>query len=254
MRRARPAALIAACVLAACADRPPPRTPLDVSAASSLREPLLELERRYEQAHPEVDVRLNLAASGTLRRQVEQGAPVDVSVSAASEPVDQLIRARLLDGRSRRVVARNTLVIIVPATGTAEVHRIDDLARPEVRRVALGAPASVPAGAYARAALGAAGVADAIAGRTVFGQDVRQVLAYVASGNADAGIVYRTDAAVSDRVRIAAAVHPSLHPPIIYQVAVAAHASQPDLARGFVAVLLGPEGRAALHRHGYLTE
>jgi molybdate transport system substrate-binding protein len=241
-------------LLAGCRDQAPPRVTVTVSAAASLREVMQELEAAYERAHPGVDVRVNLGASGALRRQVEQGAPVDVFVSAAEEPMTALIAAGLMDARSRRVLAGNELVVVVPAGSRARIATLADLARPEIRRVAVGAPASVPAGAYAREALGASGVAARLAGRTVLGQDVRQVLAFVASGNADAGIVYRTDAASSDRVRIALVVHPTLHRPITYPLAVSTRAADPERARAFAAFLLGDQGRAALRRHGFRVE
>lgn len=251
---ARRRLLAALLLLGACRDRAEPRVTLTVSAAASLREVLQAVEPAYEAAHPGVDVRINLGASGALRRQVEQGAPVDVFISAADEPMDALVSAGLMDGRSRRSLAGNDLVVIVPAGGSRSITALRDLARPEVRRIALGAPASVPAGAYADEALRSAGVADAVTGKAVLAQDVRQVLAFVASGNADAGIVYRTDAAAAPRVRIAAEIHPSLHRRITYPVAVAARAAGPEEARAFVAHLLGPEGRAVLRERGFRVE
>lgn len=245
---------LALLLVASCRDRAEPRVVVTVSAAASLREVLQAVEPAYEAAHPGVDVRVNLGGSGALRRQVEQGAPVDVFISASAEPMDALVAAGLMDGRSRRVLAGNRLVLIVPSTGGAEIDGLSDLARPEVRRVAVGAPASVPAGAYADQALRAAGVAEAVRGKAVLAQDVRQVLAFVASGNADAGIVYRTDAAATPRVRIAAEIHPSLHARIAYPVAVASRSDVPEAARAFVAYLLGPTGRGALAQRGFTIQ
>jgi molybdate transport system substrate-binding protein len=239
----------------ACAGRGAPRQhAVTVSAAASLREVLRELEVSYEAEHPDTDIRVNLGASGALRRQIEQGAPVDVFISASDEPMDALVGAGLMDGRSRRSLASNQLVVIVPAGSTLRIARLADLARPEVRRIALGAPASVPAGAYADQALRAAGLSAALEGRAVLAQDVRQVLAFVASGNADAGIVYRTDAAVSSQVRIAAEVHPTLHRRIGYPLAVATRPSDVARSRDFAAYLLGPSGRAVLRRRGFGVE
>jgi len=248
-------AVAAGIALAACGDDEVARDRVvSVSAAASLREVLQELEASYESEHPDTDVRLNLGASGALRRQIEQGAPVDVFIAAAEAPMEALVQAGMMDGRSRRPLAGNELVLIVPAGSNLPVTGLADLRNPAVRRVALGAPASVPAGAYADEALRASGLAEPLKGRTVLAQDARQVLAFVASGNADAGIVYRTDAAVSEAVRVAATIHPTLHRRITYPLAVASHPVDPERARAFAAYLLGAQGKDALRRHGFRVE
>lgn len=244
-------------VLAGCRDRAPEggeRIRVTVSAAASLREVMAEAERGYEAAHPDVDVRVNLGASGALRQQVEQGAGVDVFVSAAEGPVDALQAAGLVDPRTRRIVAGNTLVLVVPASGSSLVGRWEDLALPAVRRVALGAPASVPAGDYARETLRALGLAETTERRAVLAASVRQVLAYVEQREVDAGVVYATDARASEGVRVVAEAPPGTHRPITYVMAVVAGTRQPRAATSFAGYLAGPEGRAAFRRHGFRAE
>ena len=248
----RPLLLALTLALSACA---PDRgdAPVTVSAAASLREVMTELEAEYEAANPGVEVRTNFGASGALRQQIEQGAPVDLFVSAAAAPMDALAKSGRVDAATRRVLAGNELVLIVPAQGSV-VRAFADLARAEVRRVALGAPASVPAGEYAVEALRAAGVLDAVRAKAVYAQDVRQVLAFVSSGNADAGIVYRTDAAVTRRVRVAAVAPAGSHRAIVYPVAVVTGGPNTEGARAYLAFLLGPAGREALRRRGFRVE
>ena len=229
------------------------RARVTVAAAASLREVMTELEAAYEKAHPGVEVRTTFGGSGALRQQIEQGAPVDLFVSAAAAPMDALARAGRVDEATRRTFAGNELVLIVPARG-GQAASFADLAKPEVKRVALGAPASVPAGEYAEEALRAAGVLEAVRAKAVYAQDVRQVLAFVSSGNADAGLVYRTDAAVTARVRIAAAAPAGSHRPIVYPAAVLADGPNPGGARAYFNFLMGPEGRAALRRRGFRVE
>jgi len=258
IRVSLPILILLAVAAAGCRDRAAkeerPRAVLTVSAAASLREAMTELEASFEAANAGVDVRTNFGASGALRQQIEQGAPVDVFVSAAEAPMDALQKAGLIDPRTRRVAAGNELVLVVPAAGASPVRAFADLARPEVRRIALGAPASVPAGDYAEQVLRALGIAEAVRARIVYAQNVRQVLGYVESGNVDAGVVYRTDAAVSRRVRVAAAAPPGTHRPITYPVAVVARTAEPELARAYAAHLLGPAGREVLRRRGFRVE
>ena len=224
---------------------------LTVSAASSLRDALTEIAGRFEAEHPGTRVRLNFGASGALRQQIEHGARVDVFVSAAERPMDALAERGLIDPASRRTLAGNELVLVVPAGEAATVDGFEDLASPGVERVAIGAPASVPAGEYALQALRALGIAEAVEGKTVYAQHVRQVLAYVESGNVDAGIVYRTDAAASDRVRVAAAAPPGTHRPVTYPLAVVGSTRHPREARAFAEYLQGADAAAVLERHGF---
>lgn len=253
-------ALVAGLVVAAgaCRDRAPqraaaPRVTLTVSAAASLREALAELDSVYRVEHPEVAVRANFGASGALRQQIEQGAPVDVFISASDRHADALQRAGLIDPRTRRVLAGNELVLVVPAGSPSPVTGFPSLATPAVKRVAIGAAASVPAGEYADEVLRSLGIADAVGRKAVYGQNVRQVLAYVESGNVDAGIVYRTDAAVSRRVRVAAAAPAGSHRPITYPLAVVSASAHAAEARAYAGFLLGPRGREVLARRGFTT-
>jgi len=242
----------------ACRDRAPerghaPRVTLTVSAAVSLREVVTELDSLYAAEHPDVAVRANFGASGALRQQIEQGAPVDVFISASDTHMDALQRAGLVDPRTRRVLAGNELVLVVPASSPSGATDFRSLARPAVKRVAIGAAASVPAGEYGDEVLRSLGIADAVRAKAVYGQNVRQVLAYVESGNVDAGIVYRTDAAVSRRVRIAAAAPAGTHRPITYPLAVVRASAHAVEATSYAAFLLGPRGRQVLARHGFTT-
>ncbi|MBV9772829.1 MAG: molybdate ABC transporter substrate-binding protein [Gemmatimonadetes bacterium] len=224
---------------------------LTVSAAASLREVMTATAERYRAGHPGVRVRLNFGASGALRQQIEHGAAVDVFVSASEGQMDALAKRGLVDARSRRILAGNELVLVVPAGVPPKVKGFAELASPTVGRVAVGAPGSVPAGEYAEETFRSLGIADAVARKTVYAQNVRQVLTYVESGNVDAGVVYRTDALASDRVRVVAPAPPGSHRPVVYPVAVVSASGHPREAQALVAYLTGPAGRAELLRRGF---
>ncbi len=223
---------------------------LTVSAAISLKETLAEIAPAFEKANPGVAVRLNLGASGDLQRQIEAGAPVDVYVSAAARNMDVLERWGGVDPRTRRDIACNRLVVVVPADAEAPPASLEALAG--AKNVALGNPKTVPAGEYARQALEAAGLWERLRPSFVFSENVRAALEYVARGDADAAFVYVTDAGVvGDRVRIAFEVDPRLYQPIVYPAAAVAGSRNRELARRFVDFLVAPAFQAALRKGGF---
>ena len=193
---------------------------ITVSAAVSLKESLTNIATAYERDHAE-KVGLNFGATGHLLAQIREGAPVDIFIAASDEQMDQAEAQKLVDPATRRVIAGNTLVLIVPANSALEIGSFGDLARPEVKRLAIGQPKTVPAGDYASQALRHLKLDAAVNDRLVYGASVRQVLDYVERGEVDAGIVYATDARLSQgKVRVVASADPSWHRPIRYVAAV----------------------------------
>lgn len=223
---------------------------LTVSAAASLGPAFKEMATAFEAAHPGHTVRLNVAASGTLLQQLRQGAPVDVLATADEATMDAAQAEGLLRPGSRRAIAGNTLVLVVPLGARVRPADLRGLQAPGLARIAIGHPGSVPAGRYAQAALEAAGLWAALQPRLVQAHSVRQALDYVAREEAQAGFVYATDAAaMKHRVQVAFAV-PTLAP-VRCPAAVAAASTQPELAQRFLALLASEAGRAVLARHGF---
>jgi len=225
---------------------------LTLSVAISMKEAIEPLGRRFAGYQPGVMLRYNLGASGDLQKQIEAGAPIDVFVSAAARQMDELERKRLILSDTRRVFARNVLVVVMPADSGRDLTAVADLLDARVTRVAIGNPKTVPAGQYAQESLRAAGVWDRLGPKLVFGENVRQVLEYVARGEVDAGFVYATDLqAAGPRVRAAFRPGEETYPPVVYPVAVVAGSRHVALARAFVELVAGAEGQAVLRRLGF---
>jgi molybdate transport system substrate-binding protein len=242
--------LVAASGLAvSCPAAAPPRAVV-VSAAISLKDALDELGRTFEQRHPGTKITFNYAGSGTLQHQIEQGAPVDIFFSAAEKQMDALESQGLIAAGTRRTVVANELVLIVPA-GSGAVRSFQDLARPEVKIIAVGEASTVPAGMYARQTLEHLGLAAVTEKKSVYAKDVRQVLTYVETGNADAGIVYQTDARISSKVRVVASAPVASHEPILYPAAIVKNAKEPAAAREFLEFLGGAEASAVFAKYGF---
>jgi molybdate transport system substrate-binding protein len=234
-------------LLTACGSRP---AAITVSAAASLQDVLGPIGDAYTSRHHGAKVDFNFGGSGALARQIEDGAPVDVFLSASPEPMDRLVaRGLLLDG-TRRDLLRSEIVLITPRDG-ADLVSFDALASSRVKLIALGDPASVPAGQYGKQVLTSLGLWSRVQPKLVFAKDVRQVLSYVETRNADAGIVYATDARQSPAVRVAAIAPESSHSPVVYPVAVLRAARDAAAARDFVAYLFGPEARAIFVAQGF---
>jgi molybdate transport system substrate-binding protein len=238
------AVVVVQLLLGGCRREKPP--PLVVHAAASLSVALPAVAEAFRaQGGPEVTFRFD--ASSRLARQLESGAPGDVFISADEAWMDHLASRSLLAPETRRHLARGRLVVVVPASAKANVSGLTDLR--ELPRVAL-AGESVPAGRYARAALARAGVERDLVARAIHGDDVRTVLAWVARGEVDAGIVYATDARSEPRVRVAFVIAETEHPPIVYPGAVLASATSPEKARAFLDFCLGA-GAAPLRDAGF---
>ena len=218
---------------------------LTVSVAASLQSVMTEVAAKYPQAR----VELNFGASGALAQQIARGAPVDIFFSASAKSMDDLANRRLILPDTRRDLLRNEIVLIASAANP--ISSFDALASPAVKVVALGEPDSVPAGEYGRQALTSMRLWDRVQPKLVLAKDVRQVLAYVATGNADAGIVYATDARTTADVRVVAPAPPGTHDPILYPVAVLKAAHDNAAARAFTAYLAGPEARALFEARGF---
>lgn len=223
---------------------------LTVSAAASLNNALRDVAPLFEAAHPGTRVQFNFAASGALLQQLVQGAPVDVFVSADQQTMDQAQARGLVVAAQRRNVVSNTLVVIVPAASAKAPKALAELTSAAYPRVAIGLPASVPAGRYAKAALQAAGMWGAIEARMIGVQTPRQALDYAARGEVDAAFVYATDAALMPtKVRVAFVV-PTIQL-ILYPAAPLAVSPNPALAQRFVEFLRAPQAQAVLARFGF---
>ncbi len=230
---------------------PAPKVELTVSAAISLKDSLDEITQLYHAEAPDVVIRFNYGASGTLQRQVEQGAPVDIFVSASPNQMDALESAGLVLSGTRKDIVRNQIVLIVPK-GRAGISSFVDLAEPAVKIIAIGEPQTVPAGKYAQEVLTHLGLYDQLKPKYVLAKDVRQVLTYVATGNADAGIVYITDARISDEVTVIATAAEDSHSPIIYPAAVLKASRNTAAAKSFLEFLSGPKARAVFQKFGFI--
>lgn len=223
---------------------------ITVSAAISMKETLTEIGHDFE-ADTGNKTDLNFGASGTLVAQIEQGAPVDLFVSAGNKEVDALIGGGFADANSRTIVARNELVLIVPKDFADPPAKLDDLLDDRFKHVAVGEPKVVPAGIYAMQVLKSAGLDTKLTSKLVFGENVRQVLSYVIRGEADAGLVYATDAQqAKDSVHVAFVTDPSSHEPIVYP-AVIVKAGKHDLAGQFLDYLHGAKAKSVLVAHGF---
>lgn len=220
---------------------------LTISAAASMKEALTEINNSFGAA----TISVNYGASGALERQIEQGAPVDVFLSAASKNMDELVKAHLVNAATRRNIAANRLVLVVPAD-TTSIHSFRDLNTAKVTRFAMGAPDSVPAGKYAQQVLTNLKIYAAVAPKAVLGKDVREVLTQVELGNVDAGIVYKTDALTSKQVKIVATAPAGLHKPILYPVAVVSDSKNKSAAGAYVRFLAGPVAGKIFKKYGFL--
>lgn len=222
---------------------------LTVSVASSLADTLQPIARSFEAAHPGLQVRLNSGASGALLQQIAHGAPADVLASADSDTVDSGVQRGLLQAAGRQDFASNRLVLVVPI-GNTTFMRLNDLANPEVRRIAIGKVATVPAGRYARQALDAARLWPAVQRKVVPADNVRQVLDYVARAEVDAGFVYATDAA-SQPMRVRTVALDADLSPVRYVVAVVQGSPQAALAAAFIGHLRSAPAQAAFQAAGF---
>lgn len=231
-----------------------PKVELLVSAAASLTDVLGEIGANYESAHPGIKLVFNFGASGVLQQQIEQGAPADLFFSAAESNMKALLDKQLIDAAYVRQVVRNELVAVVPKDGGGSVpSQLADLDQTAVKTVAIGIPESVPAGAYAKQALTGAKLWEALQPKIVQAKDVRQVLAYVETGNADIGFVYRTDALISDKAKVAFAVDPSLYAPAAYPLGVVKTTKQAEDSRKLFDYLLGKEAAEVFRKYGFLA-
>ncbi len=250
------AILLALVLLAATgfAGGPPPQAPkadLTVSAAISLKDALDEAKQIYTAENSNVTIAANYGASGTLQLQIEQGAPVDIFLSAAPKQMDALAAKGLLLEGTRKDLLRNEVVLIVPRDSSAGISSFQDLTRADVKQVALGEPVTVPAGQYAKEVLTSLGIYDAVNSKAILAKDVRQVLTYVETGNVDAGIVYATDAMSSAKVKVVATAPAKSHSPVIYPAAVIKESKNPAAAQAFLDFLAGPRGRAVFQKYGF---
>lgn len=223
---------------------------LTVSAAVSLTNAFNELALKFEVGKPGVTLRFNFGPSGVLLQQVAQGAPVDILASADQATVTRGIEQKLFDADTRRDFARNTVVLVVPTQGAADIKTLANLTSASVRRIAIGKIATVPVGRYTKEALDAARLWSALEPKFVFADSVRQVLDYVARGEADAGFVYRTDAAIGgDKVRVVLTVEG--HTPVSYPVVVVSESRNKALARDFIAFLSTPPALEVLAKYSF---
>lgn len=221
-----------------------------VSAAASLTDVAADLEKLYQKEHSNVSFTFNLASSGNLQQQIEQGAPADVFISAAKGKMDALEEKDLIVKETRKDLLKNRIVLIV-AKDNNTIKGFDDLNNARV--IALGEPESVPVGKYAQESLTSMKLWDKVQSKVVYAKDVRQVLAYVESGDAEAGIVYQTDAQISDKVKVAALAEEDTHSSLVYPVAVIKDSKNQEAAKDFVDFLFSDEAQAVFEKYGFTT-
>lgn len=250
--------LLVVLILAGCGgtkEAPPvaQQTPveLNISAAVSMKDALTEIQKNYQAKNPNVKLVFNLGASGSLQKQIEQGAPADIFISAAPKQMNELQEKKMIDSATRKNLVENKLVVVIPKESKLNISKYEDLAQDGVKKIALGETAVVPAGQYAKEVLQKLDMWDKVQDKVVFAKDVRTVLTYTETGNVEAGIVYKTDAISSDKIKVVATAPEGSHQPIVYPIAVVTSSKQGKAAEAFINYLFGSESKVVLEKNGF---
>ncbi|HET7153723.1 MAG TPA: molybdate ABC transporter substrate-binding protein [Candidatus Kapabacteria bacterium] len=223
---------------------------LIVSAAASMTDVLQEIGKQFSKSSPETNIKFNFASSGALQQQIEQGAPVDVFISAAKKQMEALQSKHLIDTTTRRNIVGADLVLIT-VNGNGVVHGWQDLTSPSVHHIAISDPASVPSGEYTKEVFTAMGLWETLYPKFILGENVRQTLTYVESGNVEAGVVFKPDALIAKNSLIVATAPSTTHAPIVYPAAVVLSSSHHDLAAQFVDYLASDEAQKIFQKYGF---
>src|SRR5699024_8836287 len=223
---------------------------LTISAAVSLTDALEEMQKIYESEH-NVQLTFNLAGSGTLAQQIQQGAPMDIFISANQNWMNSLEEEELIDASTRENVTGNNLVLIAHKDSSLSYQSFEEINIEDVSEIAVGNPESVPAGGYTKNALKSLGMWDDLQDKIILAKNVRQVLTYIETGNADIGFVYESDALSSDDITILATAEAGHHDPIIYPGALIADSQHSEEAQAFLNYILSDEGQEILAKHGF---
>ena len=222
---------------------------LNISAAASLKEAMEKIEEEYKKVNENVTLVVNYGASGSLQQQIEQGAPCDVFISAGQKQMKALDEASLLLEGTYKDLLENDLVLI--ASKDSDVSNLDDLITNKVKHIAVGEPSSVPAGKYADEVLVNLDLKDKIKDKLVFAKDVKEVLAWTQSGNAEVGFVYYSDTINTDNIKIVETTPSTSHSALVYPIAVIKESKKPEAAKEFEDFLLSTDGQAILKDFGY---
>ena len=222
-----------------------------VAAAASLQKAFQEVTPIYTKANPSQKVNYNFAASGVLAQQIEQGAPVDVFISAADKQMNTLQSRGLLVSGTVKNLLTNQLVLIAPKQSKIALISFKQLTDPAIRRISIGEPRTVPAGQYATEVLKNLGILEQVKSKFVLGNNVKSVLTTVETGDVDAGIVYITDARSSDKVIIVATANGKLHSPIRYLLAVIKSSKSLAGSRQFIEFLQSRPAQTVFKKYGF---
>lgn len=222
---------------------------LTISAAASLQDALTDMKAAFEKEHPNVIINYNFGASGALQQQISQGAPVDIFFSAAEDKFNKLVQDGRIDKTKGTNLVENELVLVVPTDSNKGIQSFEDLTKAD--KISIGTPEAVPAGQYAKETLEHLNVWNAIEGKMVYAKDVRQVLTYVETNNVDAGIVYKTDALISKKVKIVATAAENTHAPIIYPLGVIKNSTHSKEAQLFYDYLQTEKSLKTFEKYGF---
>ncbi|CCH68190.1 Molybdenum ABC transporter, periplasmic molybdenum-binding protein ModA (TC 3.A.1.8.1) [Richelia intracellularis HH01] len=226
-------------------------TNLTISAAASLKTAMEKIQYLYGHTKPRIKLIYNFGSSGSLQKQIEHGAPIDVFISAATDKMDALEKQGLLLENTRKNLLKNNIVLIVPKEKRIGIKSFRDLSSQSIRKIAMGEPKSVPIGHYAQQVLKNLKIFEKIKPKVVFARDVRQVLYYVETGNVDAGIVYASDMKVSKGVELVADVPVNSHSPVLYPVAAIKSTKNAKLARELIDFLFQETSGRIFKNYGF---
>lgn len=222
-----------------------------VSAAASMTDVLGELKEVYEAKEKNVILTYTFGSSGALQAQIEEGAPVDIFISAAQKQMTVLEEGGLLVEGTKKTLLQNKVVLIVPSNSDLGLTSFEDMTKDEVKKIGLGEPAGVPVGQYTEEILKNLNILDEVNAKTVFGSDVRTVLTWVENGEVDCGVVYATDAASTDKVKVITEAPEGSHKEVTYPVAVIKDSKNIEASKAFLDFLTTDEAKKIFEKHGF---
>ena len=223
---------------------------VNISAAASLTDALGEIQQRYRE-QSNANLQFNFGASGTLQQQIQGGAPCDLFISASKANMDTLEDGGLIVKDSRKDLLGNQLTLIAAKERAEAIKGYEALTTDEVASIAVGTPETVPAGKYAQQSLQHLGVWDQIQSKIVYGKDVKGVLEYVDTGNADCGFVYKTDAMTMDTGAVVMDMPEDSHDPIVYPAALIKDSAQQEAAQKFYDFLQSDYAKGVFEKYGF---